>query len=114
MKTPTQLAGEDEVLSCVQTDVSGNQFNHVDDVVHYFIVRCDTKNGGGENVFFIKWSGLRFELLIKYRWYFNYRAALLQIQYPKYIVETKWGYETAVGLTAKFLYKRKLTSKKQK
>ena|SRR3990172_6251327 len=31
----------------------------------------------------IVWTDLRFELRMKYAWYFRYRAALLQVQYPK-------------------------------
>lgn len=32
-----------------------------------------------------EWTGLRFELMMKYQWYFRYVSAHLQIQYPKRI-----------------------------
>jgi hypothetical protein len=33
-----------------------------------------------------QWPGLRTELCIKYRWYFDYRWALLKMKYPKGIM----------------------------
>lgn len=41
------------------------------------------------------WQDLPFDIRNKYTWYFNYRAALLQVKYPKYIVECNWGSEKA-------------------
>ena len=35
------------------------------------------------------WTGLRFEIYIKYDWYFRYRTALLQVQYPMRFVELR-------------------------
>lgn len=32
-----------------------------------------------------EWTGLRFELMMKYQWYFRYVSAQLQLQYPKRI-----------------------------
>lgn len=37
------------------------------------------------------WSDLPFELRTKYEWYFRYRAALLQVQYPKMHVQIDFG-----------------------
>lgn len=31
----------------------------------------------------LKWVDLRFDLAVKYKWYFEYRAALLRVKYPK-------------------------------
>lgn len=33
------------------------------------------------------WSGFKFETYNKWKWYFRYRCALLQVQYPKRFVE---------------------------
>ena len=35
------------------------------------------------------WTGLRFHNFNKYRWYFRYRAALLQVKYPMQYVELR-------------------------
>jgi len=57
---------------------------------YYLIVVRDQKR---DVIEWIKWSGLRFELACKYKWYFHYRACLLQVKYPKHIVEENWGNE---------------------
>jgi hypothetical protein len=31
----------------------------------------------------LKWDNLRFDLAVKYKWYFEYRTALLRVKYPK-------------------------------
>jgi hypothetical protein len=38
-----------------------------------------------------QWPGLRFELAIKYQWYFRRVAALHQLQYPRHIVGFEWS-----------------------
>lgn len=35
----------------------------------------------------LEWTGLSNEMLIKWRWYFEYRQALLKVKYPKLKVE---------------------------
>lgn len=30
-----------------------------------------------------RWSGFKFTLFFKWKWYFEYRAALLRVKYPK-------------------------------
>ncbi len=57
------------------------------------------------------WKGLRFDLRLKYDWYFKYRAALLQVKYPKKYIEVRWGSEPAVGKTLKQMLKCQLSSK---
>jgi hypothetical protein len=39
---------------------------------------------------------LPFNLRMKYDWYFKYRAALLQVKYPRYHVEFTWGKEAPI------------------
>lgn len=37
------------------------------------------------------WDGFTFERFNRWRWYFEYRKALLQVQYPKMRTEITWG-----------------------
>lgn len=60
------------------------------------------------------WQGLRFELRLKYRWYFEYRAALLKVQNPRFTVQCTWGSESATGKTLHEMQKDRLRSKKAK
>ena len=46
---------------------------------------------GGNLIECLEWNDLPWEVRKKYRWYFKYRAALLQIKYPKYEIEMTWG-----------------------
>jgi hypothetical protein len=83
------------------------------DVIYFFNIRVrDNKNR--DTVEFIQWSGLRWELRQKYDWYFKYRAALLQVKYPKHIVECVSGNEPAQGKTLKALREDKLRAKRSK
>lgn len=54
-------------------------------------IRVQTKFGNGETVEFLLWEDLPVKVAIKWRWYFEYRAALLKVKYPKYHVEHRWG-----------------------
>jgi hypothetical protein len=81
-------------------------------VVHYYIIKVYDKRGGnGELVEVLKWDNLPFKVRIKYEWYFKYRAALLQVKYPKYLVDVYWGNEPAKGVQLKRLIKAKIKSK---
>jgi hypothetical protein len=83
---------------------------NVSDVVHWFNIKVlDQKR---QKVDFLSWSGLKWELRLKYNWYFNYRAALLQVKYPKFQVQTTWGNEPATGKTLEEIRKSKISSKK--
>jgi hypothetical protein len=83
---------------------------NVSDVVHWFNIKVLDKKR--EKVEFLSWSGLKWELRLKYNWYFNYRAALLQVKYPKFQVQTTWGNEPATGKTLEEIRKSKISSKK--
>lgn len=47
----------------------------------------------------MRWDNLPHAVAVKWRWYFNYRAALLQVQHPKAIIEHTWGAEEPSGRT---------------
>lgn len=82
------------------------------DVVHYFIIKV--KNDKRETIQFLSWSGLRFDLRMKYDWYFKYRAALLQVKYPKFQIDVFWGNEPAHGKTLEQIRTSKIRAKKAK
>lgn len=84
---------------------------NVNDRVHWYMIKVKTKMGG-DLVEWIKWEGLPWATRCKFNWYFNYRAALLQVKYPKYEVEKSWGNEPATGKTAKQILKQKVSAKK--
>ena len=46
---------------------------------------------GGDLIERLFWEGLPFHTRCKFDWYFKYRAALLQVKYPKYYVDYAWG-----------------------
>ncbi len=84
------------------------------DLVHFFIITVYRKYPNEEPVEFLHWKNLRFDLRVKYDWYFKYRAALLQVKYPKYLVETSWGHEIPEEKYLAQLRKNKIRARKAK
>jgi hypothetical protein len=84
---------------------------NVNDRVHWYLIRVTTRLGG-DLVEYIKWEGLPWPVRCKWDWYFKYRAALLQIKYPKYHIEKSWGNIPATGKTLKQILEGKIASKK--
>jgi hypothetical protein len=84
----------------------------INDVVHWFNIKVI--NQKREVVEFLSWSGLKWELRLKYDWYFKYRAALVQVKYPKFEVQTFWGNEPATGKTLEEIRNAKIRAKKSK
>lgn len=39
----------------------------------------------------LKWYGLTLDQHVKWKWYFEYRAALEKVKNPKFSVECRWG-----------------------
>ena len=81
-------------------------------VVHWFDIAVINNNR--EVIEFFSWTGLKWELRLKYDWYFKYRAALLQVKYPKFEVQTYWGNKPAVGKTLEEIRNAKIKAKKSK
>lgn len=88
------------------------EVKNIADRVHYFNIKV--KNENRETVEFLSWSGLRFDLRMKYDWYFKYRAALLQVKYPKFQIDVFWGNEPAHGKTLEQIRASKIRAKKAK
>jgi len=86
--------------------------NNILDVVHYYSIKVyDDKRNLIE---FFLWSGMKWNIRIKYDWYFNYRAALLQVKYPKYKILTSMGNEPASFKTLLEIKNSKIIRKKAK
>lgn len=60
------------------------------------------------------YSQLRWDIYKKWDWYFKYRAALLQVKYPKCEVVCSWGPEMPNKKTEAQLLANKLRAKKGK
>lgn len=77
----------------------------------WFIIRVrNPKNL--DQVEFVKWSNMTMEIRMKYDWYFKYRAALLQVKYPKHNVITNWGSEPASGKAKEHILNDRIKGKK--
>lgn len=79
----------------------------------FYIIKVFDKKPG-KLVELLRWDGLRWETRIKWDWYFKYRAALLQVKYPKYIVKVYFGQAPPSENTIEFQKQNKLRAKKAK
>lgn len=84
----------------------------VSDVVHWYNIKV--LNHKRDLVEFLSWSGMKWDLRLKYDWYFKYRAALLQVKYPKFDIQIYWGNEPATGKTLEEIRQTKIRAKKSK
>lgn len=89
-----------------------NGGNNVYDVVHWYNIKVINRKR--EIVEFLSWTGLKWQLRLKYDWYFKYRSALLQVKYPRFEVQTYWGHEPATGKTLEEIRQSKIKAKKAK
>lgn len=103
MNTETK---KEQTPLCAIPSVSGS----VSDVVHYFNIKV--LNEKRDIIEFISWSGLKWNLRLKYDWYFKYRAALFQVKYPKFEIQTFWGNEPATGKTLEEIAQSKIRGRK--
>jgi len=63
----------------------------------------------------LQWSFFPNELSKRWKWYFRYRAALLQVKYPKYDVELKYSTSDMKSERQEInLLERKITAKRRK
>lgn len=85
----------------------------VDHKVYWCGIRVLEKHGG-KRLEVLKWDNLRFELQVKYQWYFRYRAALLQVKYPRAIVELTTGDKKPDAHRAVHLAHNRLRARKAK
>jgi len=57
--------------------------------IKLFLVRVVVMKGyrSGEYIEVLEWTDLPFKVLIKWKWYFEYRKALLKVKHPRLKVE---------------------------
>lgn len=79
-----------------------------------FVIKLhDTEYPSGDVIEFLQWGGYKFEQFAKWRWYFDYRVALLRVRYPKnYIYATQFTEELSKK-TAQEILQQKIISKKR-
>lgn len=77
-------------------------------------LKVRTKRANGENIAFHKWEDLTLQLLVRYDWYFKYRAALYQVKYPKAFVEYSRFKHEAKGNQLQIALRNRWIAKKRK
>lgn len=87
---------------------------NVSERLHWVRISCFSKRGNGELVEGLFWDNLPWVTRQKYDWYFRYRAALLQVKYPKSHIEHNWGHLTAPPKTMKQVLRNRIIAKKGK
>ena len=88
--------------------------NIIETKSHWVRISVYTKYGNGNHIITYMWINLRWELRVKYSWYFTYRAALAQVQHPKAFIDFKWGNENPDPKTKKQLIFNQIRSRKAK
>jgi hypothetical protein len=73
----------------------------------------DTKFTHGTVIEFFIWKDFSFEQYLKWKWYFEYRYALLRIKYPKNCIEYKTIKRPLNALEAVDHLKNKIIGKKR-
>lgn len=84
--------------------------------LHWVRIKVTPEFKYGEVIEEILWMDLRTEIKMKYNWYFKYRAALLQVKYPKYYVELEHAIYPASTKNEqlKFILQNKLKATERK
>lgn len=81
---------------------------------HGYLITVYTKFGNGNIVEELIWTGLPWHTRTRFDWYFKYRAALLQVKYPKYYVKSKWWTETGYFIPEDVVLTRKIKRRTSK
>ena len=87
---------------------------NITDVVHFVHIKVRKTQGSQDDIEKLSWTNLRWETRVKFDWYFKYRAALIQVKYPRYYVEFYWGHEEAKDTQLGHIIKNKIKAKKGK
>lgn len=59
-----------------------------------------------------KWSGYKFEQFIKWKWYFEYRTALLRVKYPRNHIDARQFDEPLTLKTKREILNSKISAQK--
>lgn len=80
----------------------------------YCNIKARASRQSSESVEFLSWTDTNLERFGGWRWYFKYRAALLQVKYPRYYVELNVGSVESSGRTKEEIIKARIRAKKGK
>lgn len=89
-------------------------YNNISDNLYFvtYWVKIVVLNSKYETIEIYLWDNLPYKIRLKYDWYFTYRAALLQVKYPKFSVRLFGDKIKAQGKAFEDLKKSKIQSKK--
>lgn len=79
---------------------------------YYFIVKVYDRQRN--LIECLQWTDMRYEIRLKWDWYFRYRAALLQVKYPRCEVQTFFGSEEPSRRTQQQILLNKARAKQRK
>ncbi len=79
---------------------------------HWVSIRAFSRFGNGDLLENLYWGNMRFEIRTKYNRYFKYRAALMQVKYPKAHIDLQLGNQQPTGKTLVQILSNKLIRKK--
>lgn len=85
----------------------------VEPKTYYHSIKVKIEHNG-DVIKHLYWDNFQLHQVTKWRWYFNYRAALLQVQYPKGIIDHNWGAVPANKKTAKVILRNRMIAQKRK
>lgn len=80
----------------------------------YFVMIKVYSRKGRDLITYRNWENIPPRVMDKWHWYFTYRTALLQVQYPKDIVQMMCGPMESTGITREHIVKNKIRAKKAK
>lgn len=89
-----------------------NEVHNISERLHWVRITVYTEYSRRDVVDTMIWDGLPWATRMRFGWYFDYRAALLKVKYPKSEVEMKWGNSPAEGKSLILILKNKLSQKK--
>jgi hypothetical protein len=81
-------------------------------VVYYYVIKVFNKHR--DLIEYLDWSNMPMHTRNQFNWYFKYKAALLQVKYPRYEVVCLWGSEEPKGILAKIMARNRVIAKKRK
>lgn len=82
-------------------------------VGHWVAISARTKMGG-DMIEHLRWDNMSFDVRCKWDWYFKYRAALIQVKYPRADVQCIEGHDAATVNILENIKSNQIRAKKGK
>lgn len=79
-----------------------------------FYIKVFSGRYSGDTIEYLCWKGLTNDQFIKWSWYFEYRAALLRVKYPKNRIDTGRIEEPLTPKVEKDLIAKKIKAQRSK